>query len=478
MELRPADIYSGRLTSSSLTIRLPFVPGNWRPTEKPPLFLVKSAKGSIETSKGFQRESKKKLSHILIAEAAVRNIERKASATSKLSNLWPKAVLDALDESIQSKQWQSALKIFKLLRKQQWYVPKCQTYAKLLTMLGKSKQPEHAISLFRTMLSEGLEPTLDVYTSLVGVYGMSGLFDEAFLTIDEMKSVSGCIPDVFTYTILINTCCKHQRFDLFRKILNDMSYLGIECSAVTFNTIIDGYGKAGFFELMENSLSDMLESGQCLPDVFTLNSFIWAYGSSGEIEKMEKWYDEFQHMGVTPDIKTFNILIKSYGRVGMFDKIYSVLKFMKKRFFSPTIVTYNIIIEAYGKAGNIETMDYFFRLMKHQGMKPNSITFCSLVSGYSKAGLLARISSIRRQIENSDVVLDTPFFNCIISAYGQAGQVEKMEEMLTYMKECKCNPDTITFATMRHAYNGQGMVEAIKELELMYQELVNEKKLT
>ncbi|KAG9452658.1 hypothetical protein H6P81_005562 [Aristolochia fimbriata] len=467
MELRHSDVPCAPTTSSSLNVRLPFVPEKWRRMERGPLFFVRSAKGSAETSKGLQRVSKKKLSHILISEAAVRNIQRKANATSKPSKLWPKAVLDALDESIQSNRWQSALKIFKLLRKQQWYVPKCQTYAKLLTMLGKSKQPEQAISLFRSMLSEGLTPTLDVYTSLVGAYGMSGLFDEAFHTIDEMKSVSECKPDIFTYTILINTCCKHHRFDLISKILNEMSYLGIECSAVTYNTIIDGYGKAGLFELMESSLSDMLESGQCLPDVFTLNSFIWAYGNSGVIEKMEKWYDEFQHMGVIPDVKTFNILIKSYGRVGMFDKLTSVLKFMKKRFFSPTIVTYNIIIEAYGKAGNIEMMDYFFQLMKHQGMKPNSITYSSLVSGYSKAGLLERITSIRRQIENSDVVMDTAFFNCLISAYGQAGQVETMEEVFTSMKECKCDPDTITFATMLHAYNSHGMVEASKELEFM-----------
>lgn len=429
-----------------------------------PFFLVKSAKKKVETSGGFQKESKKNLSHILRTEAAVRGIERKVNSAKSVS-LWPKAVLEALDDSMQNNQWELALKIFKLLRKQHWYDPKCQTYKKLLTMLGKCKKPEQASSLFQVMLSEGLNPTVDVYTSLVGVYGSSGLFEKAFSTIDEMKSVSDCKPDVYTYTILINCCCKLHRFDLIGRVLNEMSYLGIECSTVTYNSIIDGYGKAGMFRLMENTLSDMLETDRCLPDSFTMNSFIGACGNCGKIKEMENWFEEFQHMGTKPDMTTFNILIKSYGKAGMYDKMVLVMKFMKKRFFSPTIVTLNIIIESYGKSGNIEKMEYFFQLMKSEGMKPNSVTYCSLVNSYSKAGLLKKVHAILRQIENSDVVLDTPFFNCIIGAYGQVGDVKKMEEMLLLMKDKKCMPDNITFATMIQAYKGRGMVEAAQRLE-------------
>ncbi|RVX00385.1 Pentatricopeptide repeat-containing protein [Vitis vinifera] len=157
-------------------------------------------------------------------------------------------------------------------------------------MLGKCKQPEQASLLFEVMLSEGLRPTLDVYTALVSAYGHSGQLDKSIFT-------------------------------------------------VTYNTIIDGYGKADMFELMESSLTEMIESGTCLPDIFTLNSFIWAYGNSGQIEKMEKW------------------------------------------------------------VGNIEKMEEFFLKMKHQGVKPNSITYCSLVSAYSKAGAYGQAGDVERMGE-------------------------------------------------------------------------------
>lgn len=334
-------------------------------------------------------------------------------------------------------------------------------------MLSKCKKPQEASRLFEIMLSEGLKPTVDVFTALVSAYGQSGLLHEAFSTIEDMKSVVDCKPNVYTYSILISCCAKFHRFDLIEQVLAEMSYLGIECNSVTYNSIIDGYGKAGMFEHMENSLTDMIENDNCQPDVFTLNSFIGSYGNGGQIDKMEKWYDEFQLMGIKPDTKTFNMMIKSYGKAGMYNKMKTVMDFMERRVFTPTIVTHNTVIEVYGKAGEIEKMDRYFKKMKHLGVKPNSVTYCSLVNAYSKAGRIDKVDSILRHVENSDVVLDTPFFNCIISAYGQAGDLKKMGELFLAMRERKCEPDSITFACMIQAYNTQGMTEAAKNLENM-----------
>ncbi|KAL1300482.1 hypothetical protein AAHE18_18G185800 [Arachis hypogaea] len=382
---------------------------NTAPNPPFPLRVEFMKRGLKPLSSGIQKDSNKDLSRILRTEAAIKGVENKGNSW-KHRQLWPKAVLEALDEAIKGCRWQAALKIFALLRRQHWYEPRCQTYAKILMMLGKCRKPEEAGQIFEIMLSEGLRPTVDVYTAL-------------------------------------------------------MSYVGIECNNVTYNTIIDGYGKAGMFEHMENSLADMVESGNCQPDVFTLNSIIGAYGEGRKIDKMEKWYDEFQLMGVKADLKTFNMMIKSYGKAGMYEKMQSVMDFMKRRFFSPTIVTYNTVIDVFGKAGEIEKMDKHFNRMKHLGVKPNTVTYCSLVNAYSKAGLIDKVDSIMRHVENSDVVLDTPFFNSVISAYGQAGDLEKMGEFFRAMKERNCEPDSITFACLMQAYNAHGMTEAAKKLE-------------
>ncbi|GMH19005.1 hypothetical protein Nepgr_020846 [Nepenthes gracilis] len=444
----------GRLLSSS---SMPTICSNQVPVEqmqvkrkRSPGLVSVEEKSSKTVSKRLRNDSKKELSRMLWTEAAIKAIERKAGS-QKYNNLWPKAVLEALDEAIKEYRWESALKILGLLRKQHWYKPRCQTYTKLLMMLGKCKKPEQASLLFNVMLSDGLRPTIDVYTALVNAYGLSGLFDRAFSTIEDMTSVYDCKPDVHTYTVLISCSVRHRRFDLINRILTEMSCAGIKCNNITYNAMVDGFGKAELFEQMEKSLSEMIESGSFLPDIFTLNSFISAYGYCGKIDDMEKWFDEFQLMGIKPDVRSFNILIRSYGKAGLYEKMELVLNFMKNRFFPPTVVTFNTVIAVHGSVGNVEKMNDVFKKMKHLGIKPNKITYSTLVNAYSKARKLSMVDSILRQVKNSDVILDTTFFNCIIGAYGRAGDLDKMGELFLFMKEKNCKPDNITFATMIQA---------------------------
>uniref|UniRef100_A0ACD6A1R5 Uncharacterized protein n=2 Tax=Avena sativa TaxID=4498 RepID=A0ACD6A1R5_AVESA len=440
-------------------------------TASPPLrapFVV-MARGRRSSSSAPEAEQPDEaLARILRTEAAVSGVSRKAAAAQQSTSLWPRAVLEALDSAVASCRWESALEIFDLLRKQRWYEPRSQTYARLLMMLGRCRQPGPATALFKTMLSEeALAPTVDVYTALVGAYGYSGLIDEALATVDRMKGVApDCKPDEYTFSVLINCCCKSRRFDRIPAVLDEMDFLGLGCNVVIHNGMIDGYGKAGMLEEMENALSNMLEGGDSVPDIYTMNSIVWAYGNRGRVDDMEKWYGEFQLMGVEPDTRTFNIMIKSYGKANMPEKMMSVLKYMKRRFFSPSAATFNIIIECFGKAGNIEKMEYYFRLMKIQGFKPNPITYYSLVNGYSKAGLLDMVPAIIRQTENTDVVLDTPFFNCVIGAYAKSGDIKIMEEMLQLMKDKKCKPGKVIYTTMIQAYIAHGMDEAAKLLEM------------
>ncbi|KAK6121561.1 hypothetical protein DH2020_044699 [Rehmannia glutinosa] len=344
-----------------------FNPANLRSSSIVKSYSKKNSDSDIypqPQSPQFRKFSKKDLSRILRTESAIKAIERKANS-SKYNNLLPKAVLEALNDAIKQNRWESALKIFDLLRRQQCRCLHCTR----------------------------------------GCVRLNGLFDKAFSIVNDMKSVQACKPDAFTYSILIKCCIKLRRLDMIGLILKEMLCSGVECSTVTYNTIIDGYGKAKRFELMENSLSDMIQSEKCVPDIFTFNSL----------------------MGLKPDIMTYNILIKSYGTSGLYDKMGRVIDFMEKRFFSPTTVTYNIIIEVFGKAGNIGKMDEIFLKMKHQGLKPNSITYSSLVSAYTKAGLLGKVDSILRQVENSDVVLDTPFSTVLSMPMDMREEVDWLE---------------------------------------------------
>lgn len=413
---------------------------------------------SMERKKEANRKiaSHKAISVILRREATKAIIdEKKGPINSK--KLLPRTVLEALHDRVSALRWESALKVFDLLREQLWYTPNTGIYIKLIVMLGKCKQSEKAHALFRSMAEEGCIINHESYTALVSAYGRSGLFNEAFTLLEDMKNTDSCHPDVQTYSILIKSCLHYSKFDKVQFLLTDMANLEIKPNTVTYNTLIDAYGKAERFAEMESTLMEMLGNRDCKPDIWTMNATLRAFGGSGQIEMMEKCYDKFQGSGISPDIKTFNILLDSYGKSRKYEKMSAVMEYMQKYYFSWTLVTYNVVIDAFGRVGDLKQMEHIFRLMKSERVKPNRVTLCSLVRAYGRAEAVDRIKAVLRYVENSDIMLDTVFFNCLVDAYGRAGRLPEMREVLELMKCRGCSPDKITYSTMIKAYLSRGI---------------------
>ncbi|GAA0170336.1 hypothetical protein LIER_40933 [Lithospermum erythrorhizon] len=427
--------------------------------------------------------SKKAISIILRREATKEVIEKKKGGSKRLL---PRTVLEALHERITALRWESALKrfitfhgkpqyltkshrgypsqVFELLREQLWYRPNTGIYIKLIVMLGKCKQPVKAQLLFQEMIDDGCDVNSETYTALLSAYSRSGYFNEAFSILELMKKTPYCQPDVFTYSILLKSCLHVQDFEKAKSVLSDMASQGIKPNTITYNTLIDAYGKAKRFTEMESILVEMLRQRDCEPDVWTMNSTLRAFGGSGQIEMMENCYDKFQSSGINPNIKTFNILLDSYGKTGNYEKMSSVMEYMQKYHFSWTLVTYNIVIDAFGRAGDLKQMEFLFRLMQSERIKPNCVTLCSLIKAYGQAGKLEKIESILHYIENSDMTLDIVFFNSLVDAFGMMGCLAEMKGVLEMMEKKGCKPDKITYRTMIKAYSINGMSNQAKEL--------------
>lgn len=398
-------------------------------------------------------------------KAAKRETENKPPPIKKPQRRTAMTVVEALVHCIHKKNWQDSLKIFGMLREQSWYEPKINTYKKLLVLLGRCRQPEHACSLFQMMKEEGCEINAEIYTALISAHSRSGDLDKAFAILEEMKSTPQCQPDVFTYSILIKYCFEASLFEQVNRLLEEMSSHEIVPNIVTKNILIDGYGKAGMFQEMEDVLAQMLISENCKPDEWTMNAIIRVFGNIGKIEIMEKWYQRFQNIGIQPDIRTFEILISSYAKENLYDKMAAIMEYMQKLSLSWTTATYNVVIDAFGRTGEIGQMEFAFNQMRLEGAKPDSVTFCSLISAYGKAGKFNQIKMIVQYVENSDVIPDTPFYNTTIDACQRARDLTEMEKVFKQMQDRGCIPDQVTFNTMKEAYISEGMPEKVKELE-------------
>ncbi|KAK3124264.1 hypothetical protein QOZ80_7BG0584120 [Eleusine coracana subsp. coracana] len=393
----------------------------------------------------------------------LKNVKKKMDDRAE-AKAWACTVTEALADRISSKNWQEALDVFEMLKEQTFYHPKEGTYMKLILLLGRSGQPSRAHQLFDEMQQQGLAPTPELYTALIGAYCRSGLLDEALQLLTEMKASPQCQPDVYTYSIIIKACVNASRFDLVDVMYKDMAERSIEPNTVTQNIVLSGYGKAGRLEDMERVLSAMLESKTCRPDVWTMNIILSLFGNRGQVESMEKWYEKFRSYGIEPETRTLNILIGAYGKKRMYDKMSAVMEYMRKLAFQWTTATYNNVIEAFADAGDAKNMEHTFNQMRSEGMKPDTKTFCCLINGFSKAGLFHKVVGMVKLAERLEVPANTSFHNAVLDACAKADDLMEMERVFMYMKHKQCTPDAETYSILVVAYRKEGMTDKIYAL--------------
>ncbi|XP_024632879.1 pentatricopeptide repeat-containing protein At3g53170 [Medicago truncatula] len=125
-----------------------------------------------------------------------------------------------------------------------------------------------------------------------------------------------------------------------------MPYLGFECNNVTYNSISDGDGKAGMFETMENSLTDMIENENCQPYVFMLNSLIGSYGN-GMDDKIKAVTDfmERRYRAITSAYyrgAVGALLVYDVTRHATFENVDTWLKELRNHTDSNIVVMCNI----------------------------------------------------------------------------------------------------------------------------------------
>ncbi|GMH30917.1 hypothetical protein Nepgr_032760 [Nepenthes gracilis] len=404
----------------------------------------------------------------------IKNVKKKIDRKGK-AKAWASTVTEALSDLIQKKLWIQALEVFEMLKEQPFYQPREGTYMKLIVLLGKSGQPQRAHQLFDTMVEEGIEPTSELYTSLLAAYCRSNLIDEAFSILNKMKALPLCQPDVYTYSILLKACVDASLFNLVESLYEEMDTRSITPNTVTQNIVLGGYGKAGQYDQMEKLLSGMLESTSCKPDVWTMNTILGLFGNKGQIEMMEKWYEKFRNYGIEPETRTFNILIGAYGKKRMYDKMSTVMEYMRKLAFPWTTSTYNNIIEAFSDVGDVKNMEYAFTQMRAEDMKPDTKTFCCLIRGYANAGLHHKVVSTAQLAGKMEIPENTSFYNALLGACASADDLMEMERVFTKMKDKHCKPDPGTYSILIEAYRKKGMHDKIYYLMQERPQLVTNK---
>jgi pentatricopeptide repeat protein len=240
---------------------------------------------------------------------------------------------------------------------------------------------EAATIMLDKMPKLGCVPDVFSYNILIDGLCEKGEIKKAMNFLNDMIS-NGHPPNVVTYSILINRLCKKGEIEKAVNILNDMISKGLQTNIVTYNTLVDGLCKKSEVQKAMNFLDDMISQGH-QPDVITYSALLNGLCKKGETEKAAELMDVMISKGHQPNEVTYTTIVDGLCKKDEIEKAMNYVNDIISKGYQPDIVTHNILLNVLCK--NEKATDLLNDIIS-KGHQPDVITYNTLVDGLCKKG--------------------------------------------------------------------------------------------
>ncbi|KAL6996539.1 Pentatricopeptide repeat-containing protein, chloroplastic [Sarracenia purpurea var. burkii] len=234
-----------------------------------------------------------------------------------------------------------------------------------------------------------------------------------------------------------------------------------ERDVFSWNILVGGYAKSGYFDEALNLYHRMLWAG-FKPDVYTFPCVLRTCGGVPDLPRGREVHVHVIRYGFESDIDVLNALITMYMKCGDFFSARVVFDGMTRR----DRISWNAMISGYFENGEcMEGLKLFF-MMREGSVDPDLMTMTSVISACEllcdvRLGRVIHGYVVRTQF-GDDVSVD----NSLIQMYSSAGNLEEAEKVFSRIK----TKDVVSWTAMISCYEDNGLpnkaVETYKMMEL------------
>ncbi|OMO67874.1 hypothetical protein COLO4_29977 [Corchorus olitorius] len=338
----------------------------------------------------------------------------------------------------------------------------------MVRILGRESQHEIALKLFDLIPIE--ESSLDVRacTTILHAFSRSGKYKRAISMFENMKE-TGLSPTLVTYNVMLDVYGKMGRsWSKILGLLDEMKSKGLEFDEFTCSTVISACGREGLLNEAKEFFAGLKSQGY-VPGTVTYNALLQVFGKAGVYTEALSILKEMEDNNCPADSVTYNELVAAYVRAGFCEEGAAVIETMTKKGVMPNAVTYTTVINAYGKAGEEDKALALFHRMKESGCVPNVCTYNSVLGMLGKKSRSEDMVKIFCDMKASGCSPNRVTWNTMLVLCGNTGMHKYVNRVFQEMKSCGFEPDRDTFNTLISAYGRCGSeIDATK----MYKEMI------
>ncbi|XP_009802251.1 pentatricopeptide repeat-containing protein At5g66631 [Nicotiana sylvestris] len=246
------------------------------------------------------------------------------SALEEAKLVWTTRLVCKMIRSFKSAE--TAWQFFCWVACQPGFIHDIYTISRMITRLARQGCVDLVDQLLSKVEREGIQLSFSTIRLIIDFYGISGNGDPALRVFKSIKTICGPISkssQLLLYSSLLRTLVKCNMNPDALNILEEMSLLGIVPDLQTYSGLMNHFALHGDIKTVQRLFGMVRQSG-IEPDAYMYKVLIHAYCKCERAALALRVFEDMRNSGLLPDANTKQLLVKSLWKEGKLREAASV----------------------------------------------------------------------------------------------------------------------------------------------------------
>ena len=346
-------------------------------------------------------------------------------------------------------------------------------WTSIISSYTNSGRVHEALSLYREMKDEGIEPNHSTFASLFKACGSIPHYEEG-KKLHKLALKRGFASDAFVGTALMNMYNKFGNISEAESVFRDMSRRDIISWTTMLTLYVDnGHGKKAlqlFREMQVRCGSALLDdrvfvvSLQACGILAEEEEALIVDGRSTKLMSLDitkALHADACQKGYGSNVYVCTTLVNTYGKCGDVSLAEEVFNGLSER----NIVSWNAMFSTYVDLRLGERAFHLYQCMQKEQVGPDDVTFKCILQACSETGSLEFCKHVHFHIITLGYDYDPSVASTLIHGYGSCGSMVNAEATFHLLS----THDTVSWSAFISSHTGEGNCVASLNMYMMSQ---------
>lgn len=337
------------------------------------------------------------------------------------------------------------------------------TFKLIVRRYARARKVKEAVETFEKMGSFGLRTELSDYNWLIDALSKSRQVKKGHAIYKEMKRKAKFVPDLKTYTVLMEGWGHEKDLLMVRTVYQEMLDAGIRPDVVAYGMLISAFCKSGKCDEAIKVFREM-EVSACMPSPHVYCMLINGLGSEGRLDEALKYFELYKESGFPMEVPTCNAVVGAYCRSSKFQHAFEMVDEMRKCKIGPNSRTYDIILHHLIKSQKFEEAYDVFQKMGMDGCEPQLNTYTMMVGMFCSNERVDMALKVWEQMKEKGVLPCMHMFSALINGLCFENRLEEACAYFQEMLDKGIRPPGQLFGNLKEALVEGGRISLAQEM--------------